>query len=93
MPESPLPLRPRSATEIVDAALQLYRRDPLTYLVVSAVCYIPILIVQLTVVGPALQLNEQIARLTSGFAGVALLGYWVSFSLMNAVIVRLASAP
>ena len=36
---TPLPLRPRSASEIVDAAFQLYRRDPFTYLLIAAVCY------------------------------------------------------
>lgn len=91
MPDNPLPLRPRSATEIVDAAFQLYRRDPLTYLLVSAVCYTPILVLQLTIIGTGAQLQDQINRLTGGFVGITLLGYWVSLSLMNAVIVRLSS--
>jgi hypothetical protein len=88
---APLPLRPRSATEIVDAAFQLYRRDPLTYVLISALCYGPVLVVQLFVIGPGSQLEEQLTRLTAGFAGVVIFGYWISLSLMNAVIVRLAS--
>lgn len=85
------PLRARSATEIVDAAFQLYRRDPLTYLLVSALCYAPLLVVQLVVLGPATELEEQIAALTSGYSVVMMFGYWLSLSLMNAVIVRLSS--
>jgi hypothetical protein len=89
--DTPLPLRPRSATEIVDAAFQLYRRDPLTYLLISAICYAPILILQLIVLGPATQIEEQLARLTAGYSIVMMLGYWVSVSLMSAVLVRLSS--
>jgi hypothetical protein len=91
VPDTPLPLRPRSATEIVDAAFQLYRRDPLTYLLVAAVCYAPILVLQLVVLGPGTQVEQQLTRLTGGFVGIMILGYWVSISLMNAVIVRLSS--
>ena len=88
---TPLPLRPRSATEIVDAAFQLYRRDPLTYVLISALCYGPVLAVQLFVIGPGSQIEEQLSRLTAGFAGVMIFGYWISLSLMSAVIVRLSS--
>ena len=86
-----LTLRPRSATEIVDAAFQLYRRDPLTYLLVSALCYAPILVLQLVILGPATQLDQQIARLTAGYSVLMLFGYWISVSLMSAVMVRLSS--
>jgi hypothetical protein len=88
---TPLPLRPRSASEIVDAALQLYRRDPLTYLLISAVCYAPILVLQLAVVGPATRIEEQLTRLTAGFSIVMMFGGWISLSLMSAVIVRVSS--
>lgn len=88
---SPLPLRPRSASEIVDAALQLYRRDPLTYLLLSALCYAPVLALQLVIIGPATRIEEQLSRLTAGFSLIMVFGYWISLSLMSAVIVRLAS--
>lgn len=91
MSDASLPLRPRSPTEIVDAAFQLYRRDPLTYLFVSALCYAPILVLQLIVLGPATQIDQQLARLTAGYSMLMFLGYWVSVSLMSAVMVRLAS--
>jgi hypothetical protein len=88
---APLPLRPRSASEIVDAAFQLYRRDPLTYLLIAALCYAPILVLQLAIIGPATRIEEQLARLTAGFSIVMMFGYWISLSLMSAVIVRLSS--
>jgi hypothetical protein len=88
---TPLPLRARSATEIVDAAFQLYRRDALTYLFVAALCYAPILVLQLLVLGPASELEEQVSRLTFGYSFAIAFGYWVSVSLMSAVIIRLAS--
>jgi hypothetical protein len=88
---APLPLRPRSASEIVDAAFQLYRRDPLTYLLISALCYTPILVLQLVIIGPATRIEEQLTHLTAGFSIVMMFGYWISLSLMSAVIVRLSS--
>lgn len=91
MADTPLPLRPRSATEIVDAAFQLYRRDPLSYLLVSALCYAPILVLQLFILGPSSQMTADVLTRSMSFTGVLLLGYWVSISLMDAVIVRLAS--
>lgn len=91
MSDTPLPLKPRSATEIVDAAFQLYRRDPLSYLLVSALCYAPILVLQLIILGPAMQVEQQLARLTAGYSVLMLVGYWISISLMSAVMVRLSS--
>jgi hypothetical protein len=88
---APLPLRPRSASEIVDAAFQLYRRDPLNYLLISALCYAPILVLQLVIIGPGTRIEEQLSRLTAGFSLVMMFGYWISVSLMSAVIVRLSS--
>ena len=91
VPNTPLSLRARSATEIVDAAFQLYRRDPLTYLFVAALCYAPILVLQLLMLGPGLAIEEQLARLTAGYSLIIVFGYWVSVSLMSAVIIRLSS--
>ena len=86
-----LPLRARSASELVDAAFQLYRRDPLNYLLISAICYAPILVMQLIVFGPGLEVNEQLSRLTAGVGGIMALGYWVSMSLMSSVMTRMSS--
>src|SRR5262245_1613181 len=45
MPE--LALRPRSPTELVDAAFQVYRRAPLQFMVALAVVYVPWLVIRL----------------------------------------------
>ena len=44
---SDLVLRPRSATELVDAAFQVYRRAPLQFMVAVAGVYVPWLVIQL----------------------------------------------
>jgi hypothetical protein len=41
-------LRPRSATELVDAAFQVYRRTPVQFIVAAALVYVPWLVIQLT---------------------------------------------
>jgi hypothetical protein len=40
-------LRPRSATELVDAAFQVFRRAPVHFIVAAAVVYVPWLVIQL----------------------------------------------
>lgn len=42
-----LALRPRSATELVDAAFQVFRRDPMQFIVATAAIYVPWLIIRL----------------------------------------------
>lgn len=44
---SDLMLRPRSATELVDAAFQVYRQAPVQFMAAVAVVYVPWLVVQL----------------------------------------------
>ena len=88
---TPLPLRPRSATEIVDAAFQLYRRDPMTYLLVSAVCYAPVLVLQLVTQGATAQLTPEAIQAAWPNTLMIAAGYWISLSFMSAVIVRLCS--
>lgn len=43
-----LSLRPRSATELVDAAFQVFRRDPAQFMLAAALVYVPWLLVRLT---------------------------------------------
>jgi hypothetical protein len=40
-------LRPRSATELVDAAFQVFRRAPVHFILAAAVVYVPWLVIQL----------------------------------------------
>ena len=43
-----LALRPRSSTELVDAAFQVFRRSPVQFIVAAALVYVPWLVIQLT---------------------------------------------
>jgi hypothetical protein len=80
MPESDLVLRPRSATELIDAAFQLYRRSPTPFIVAMALLYVPWLGLELL-----LNLNpqaspDQVAAMAMrsfiiiGFASIVLYG-------------------
>lgn len=85
---SDLELRARSTTEIVDAAVQLYRRDPLKYMLVTAIAYAPVVVVQLVALGGA-------AQLTPSVAPMVVLTYvlaFVGFAMMSAAIARIAAA-
>ena len=42
-----LALRPRSSTELVDAAFQVFRRTPVQFIVAAALVYVPWLVIQL----------------------------------------------
>src|SRR5689334_18108236 len=87
---SDLRLRPRSVTEIVDAAFHLYKRDALEYILVSAIAYAPWAVAQLLVLrslrvlGPT---SVDIDLLTSIFR---LIGF-VAYALMSAVLSRFSS--
>jgi hypothetical protein len=43
----PIALRPRKATEIIDAAVEVYRRNPIHFLLLAALVRVPWLIVQI----------------------------------------------
>jgi len=87
------PLRARSVSEIVDVAFQLYRRDALQYIVITAIAYTPWLIVQL-LISPARRQALPIAHGAVAQFGVLLLvgvGSWVAAALMSAVIIKVGS--
>ena len=48
----PIALRPRKATEIIDAAIEVYRRNPIHFLLLAAIVRIPWLIVQIVYLAP-----------------------------------------
>jgi hypothetical protein len=82
-------LRPRSASEIVDAAFQLLRAHYGTFVTCSAVAYAPVLLIRLFLEGdPSRLLGETGAirpdLLTYTIAGV--LVSWLTISLMSAVL-------
>jgi hypothetical protein len=80
-------LRPRSVTEIVDAAFQIMRAHYAQFVMCSAIAYVPWLVLELLVIG-----DPQREELPSLWASlVAALGIWVTFAMMSAVIVTCAS--
>jgi hypothetical protein len=88
-------LRPRSPSEIVDAAFQILRAHYGQFVTCSAIAYTPLLLLRLLVVGDPM-------RFLGGDPGtipddalfttiVAFLGVWLTFSLMSAVLLVCAS--
>ena len=87
-----LRLLARSATEIVDAAFQLYRRDALEYILVTAVTYSPLLAAQLMLFGGK---NGGDPRFTFDTLGTLWFVLFIigglGFALMTAVVSRFSS--
>jgi hypothetical protein len=88
---SDLRLRARSVTEIVDAAFQLYRRDALEYVLVTAIAYAPLILVQIALMGglalsSARMLNAPLAA-TYVLGAIGIFAY----ALMSAVLSRFSS--
>ena len=87
-------LRPRSVTEIVDAAFQLFRAHAAAFITCSAVAYVPSLLVRVLVVRDAsrfetadLTMLGDIARLSAYSTLVSA----VSYALMSSLIAVTAS--
>ena len=92
---SDIPLRARSAVEIVDAAFQLYRRQALVFIMVTALAYAPWLVLQLLIVRSAGTPTAETAAIPD--AGdtlrslIVTLGSFVTFSLMSGVLTKLGA--
>lgn len=91
----PLALRPRSVTELVDAAFQVLRAHYGQLVVCSAIAYVPLLVLRLFVIGDTTRyLSGDPAAMRSGMAMTTvwtLIGSLVTYSLMSAVLVVLTS--
>jgi len=88
-------LRPRSATELVDAAFQVLRAHYGQLVVCSAIAYVPMLLLRLFVIGDTTRyfggdpaVAESGIFLTTAWT---MLGSLVTYSLMSAVLVVLTS--
>jgi hypothetical protein len=82
-------LRPRKATEIVDAAIEVYRRNPVHFMLLTAMVHAPWLILQLVLLG-----NTQPTTLATGdimTSVVISFGTVISLFMMSAVVVQMAS--
>lgn len=90
MPQS-LDFRPRSVAEIVDAAVQLYKRDALTYILIAAVAFAPSSILQIIAFGGMDAASPPTAALPTAMLVSMIVGL-IGYSLMSAVLVHLSSA-
>ena len=87
LPLSGLELRPRSATEIVDAAFQLYRQQFAALVMLSAVIFTPYILLELLLTG-----GQSSSTTVEPVAMVVLFGTaWVFSSLSEAAIVMAVS--
>ena len=88
---SDLRLRARSVTEIVDAAFQLYKRDALEYVLVTAVAYAPVVVAQLFLLRGITAIGSPRFALTGSISLIVGLVNIVVYALMSAVLSRFAS--
>lgn len=83
-------LRPRSPSEIVDAAFQIMRAHYGPLVSCSAIAYVPLLLIKLLVVGNPLRfLGGPLDAIPTDLVwstGIALLGGWLTFAVMSAVL-------
>lgn len=88
---SDLRLRARSVTEIVDAAFQLYRRDALEYVLVTAIAYAPWVVAQLLLMRGLLLSSSRMLNAPGPVSFVlAVIGIF-AYALMSAVLSRFSS--
>ena len=86
-------LRPRSATEIVDAAFQILRAHYAPMVTCAALAYLPLLALRLLSGDPMRLLTSGSTEVTSGQSAflrtsvIGALGSWLTFSLIGAVLV------
>lgn len=80
-------LRPRTVSELVDAAFQILRAHYGQFVMCSALAYLPWLVLELLILGDP----ESLARTRWWVALVGGLGVWLTFALMSAVIITCAS--
>src|SRR4051812_41040541 len=80
-------LRPRTVTEIVDAAFQVLRAHYGKFVMCSAIAYMPWLVLELIFIG-----EPDFTNLPStGSFSIIGVGIWVTYALMSAVIIACAS--
>jgi hypothetical protein len=91
-------LRPRSATEIVDAAFQILRAHYGQFVMCAAIAYVPLLLVQLLVIGDLRRLlmggaDDSIAagQVMLRASVQSFFASWITFTLMSAVLMVCAS--
>ncbi len=94
MPASP-PLRPRSPSEIVDAAFQILRAQYGPFVTCAAIGYSPLVLLRLFVIGDPMRFLSVDPATVPGELlrswSITMLASWLTFSLMSAVLLVCAS--
>jgi len=86
---SDLRLRARSATETIDTAFQIYRRDPLPFVIAAGIAYVPWLVLRVLLIDAA---SEAVFVPDEVAASLLIaVGTWISYTLMSAAIATLTS--
>ncbi len=73
---SSIVLRPRSSTELVDASIQVYKREPVTFILAMALLYVPWLVLRLAI-GVSAEDPFALSPIQSGIAAVAFMIVYV----------------
>jgi hypothetical protein len=84
---APPALRPRSASELVDAAFQILRAHYAQFVMCASLAYAPWLVVQLVWYADP----SRLANISPAVSVVFGLGIWLVFALMSAVLIVCAS--
>lgn len=85
---SSLPLQARSTTELVDAAIQLYRRDAMRYMLLTALAYAPLVLLQFVVFNG----SPDAAELATPTGMLVYVAMFIGFSLISAALARMAAS-
>jgi hypothetical protein len=75
----PTELRPRSATEILDAAFQILKQQYGTFVVLAALAYLPYIVVMMLIgasVAGAPADDQSVASMTAGLAAIPIALIW-----------------
>jgi hypothetical protein len=83
---SDLAPRPRNATELVDAAFQVYRKYPTQFIVATGIVYVPWLVVRLV-------LGVGVRAATPSFRdlGIAAIGTMIAYVIVGGLVTRMAN--
>ena len=90
-PMSDIELRKRSATELVDAAFQLYRRHALVFIMATALFYAPWLVLNLILFRSLAGATGTAASVGFGRLLFVWTGSFITFTLMSAVLTKMSA--
>jgi hypothetical protein len=81
----PIALRPRKATEIVDAAIEVYRRNPVQFLLLTSLVHVPWMVLQIVLIGNRNGLDALPLEFMLG------IGAFLTWFMLSGLVIYLAS--